>query len=306
MPVDLAMHMNLNRYQLLGLSRLRSHHAVSRPSMCDSQRPQAPRSPQIPASPVSVLNSMSPCGILKKKKRVVFADAKGLALTAVRIFKSDPPISDMEELSQPVKMQTESSVQRKKLCLSLGFPQPSADLPSYFEGLAKSLVRLESCTLTYGSLLGKVRVCNISPKKAVHVRITYNSWRSHQDIPCTPIHETNESSETELFVFNIPVPFCPNIQDRLEFCVSFRPGSGNMILWDSNGGQNYRILVENVNSEEAYMVEKIPLRPHNFQNLQSLPHRNYPLALNKSANLCSHVSSEKGGGNLFDQLSHLR
>ncbi|XP_026988431.1 protein phosphatase 1 regulatory subunit 3C-B-like [Tachysurus fulvidraco] len=299
MPVDLAMHMNLNRNQLLGLSRLRSHHAVSRPSMCDSQRPQAPRSPQIPASPVSVLNSMSPCGILKKKKRVVFADAKGLALTAVRIFKSDPPISDMDELSLPVKMQTES-VQRKQPCLRLGFPQPSADLPSYFEGLAKSLVRLESCTLTYRSLLGKVRVCNISPKKAVHVRITYNSWRSHQDIQCTPIHEKNESSETELFVFNIPLPFCPNTQDRLEFCVSFRPGSGNMILWDSNGGQNYRILVENVNSEEAYMVEKIPLRPLNFQNRQSLPHRKC-LALNKSANPCSHISSEKGGGILFDQ-----
>ncbi|KAK3550278.1 hypothetical protein QTP86_023340, partial [Hemibagrus guttatus] len=291
MPVDLAMHMGLNRKpavgQLLGSSTLRAHHAVSRPSMCDSQRPRPPRSPQIPTSP---LNSTSPCGILKKKKRVVFADAKGLSLTAVHIFKSDPPISDMGELSPPVRMQTESSAQGKQLHLRLGFPQP-ADLPSYFEGLTKSLVHLESCTLIYGSLLGKVRVCNISHEKAVHVRITYDSWRSHQDILCMPIKENKGNSETELFVFNVPIPFCPSVQDRLEFCVSFRPGSGNINLWDNNGGQNYRILVEDMDSEEAYMVEKKPLRPQNFQNPQTLPLRNGPV-LYKSANYGSHISSE--------------
>ncbi|KAG7322928.1 hypothetical protein KOW79_014274 [Hemibagrus wyckioides] len=298
MPVDLAMHMGLNRHppvgQLLGLSTLRAHHAVSRPSMCDSQQPRPPRSPQIPISP---LNSTSPCGILKKKKRVVFADAKGLSLTAVRIFKSDPPISDMEELSPPVKVQTELSAQGKQLRLRLGFTQP-ADLPSYFEGLTKSLVHLESCTLIYGSLLGKVRVCNISQEKAVHIRITYDSWRSHQDIPCTPIKEKKGNSETELFVFNVPIPFCPSVQDRLEFCVSFRPGSGNINLWDSNGGQNYRILVEDIDSEEACMVEKKPLRPQNFQNPKSLPLRNGPVSY-KSANFGSHISSENMSKLLF-------
>ncbi|KAF4082664.1 hypothetical protein AMELA_G00154130 [Ameiurus melas] len=293
MPVDLAMHMSMNRHpsveQLLAMSMHRSHRAITRPSIYDNLRSQASGSLKISESPVRAQNCTSPCGTLKKKKRVVFADDKGLALTAVRIFNSDPPISDEEELSSLVKQKTDLSVQNKKPRLRLGFPQPSADLPSFLEKLAKTLVHLESCSLVYGSLIGKVRVCNISPEKAVHVRITYDSWRSHQDIPCTPIQRKNENSDTELFFFNIPVPSCPNIQDRLEFCVSFRPGSGNTLLWDSNGGQNYRVLVEDVNSEEASSVEKKTLRPQIFQSPQSMPLRKGP-TLYKSANLSSLIT----------------
>ncbi|XP_053501567.1 protein phosphatase 1 regulatory subunit 3C-B-like [Ictalurus furcatus] len=293
MPVDLAMHMCLNRHpsveQLLGMSTLRSHRAITRPSIYDTLRSKASRSPPIPESPVSPVNSTSTFGTLKKKKRVVFADDKGLALTAVWIFNSDPPISDEEELSSPVKQKTDLSVQSKKPRLRLGFPQPSADLPSFLEKLAKTLVHLESCSLVYGSLFGKVRVCNISPEKAVHIRITYDSWRSHHDIPCTPIQQNNENSDTELFFFNVPVPSCPNIQDRLEFCVSFRPGSGNTLWWDSNDGRNYQILVEDVNSEEASAVEKKPLRPQIFQSIQSVRLRNGP-PLYRSASLSSLIS----------------
>ncbi|XP_060764532.1 protein phosphatase 1 regulatory subunit 3C-B-like [Neoarius graeffei] len=296
MPVDLAMHRRLNSQnpeqlldQLLNMPIPRYHRSLPRPHIYDSLRPKAARSPPIPATPVKVLNSTSPSGTLKKKKRVVFADDKGLALTTVRLFQADPPVSDEEELTLPVKIKTESSVQSKKPRLQLGFPQPSADSPSYRESLAKSLVHLQSCNLIYGSLVGKVRVCNISPEKAVHVRITYDSWRSHQDIQCTPVQQKNESTETELFVFNIPVPSCPSEQDRVEFCVSFRPGSGNVILWDNNGGQNYQILVEDMDSKEVSFVEKKPLRPQNVEIAQSLPLRNGPV-LYKSAKLGSLTS----------------
>ncbi|TSM12490.1 Protein phosphatase 1 regulatory subunit 3C-B [Bagarius yarrelli] len=281
MPVDLGMHCHPPIGQLLGTSTPMSHHAVFRPGMCELQRSRAPRSPQIPSS-LRALNCKSslkctnPCGLVKKKKQVVFADAKGLALTAVRIFKSDPPISDVEQLSPPVKMQTDSSVQRKLLCLRLGFPQPYADLPSFLESLTKTLVRLESCSLRSGSLFGKVRVCNVSPEKAVHVRITYDSWRSHQDIPCTRIQQKNENSETELFLFNIPIPCHATLQYHLEFYVSFRPGPGNTLLLDSNNGRNYRIIVEEVTSKEACLVEKRQLRPKNFKNPQMFFLRNGP------------------------------
>lgn len=294
MPVDLAMHMCLNRHppvqQLLGMSTLRPHHALIRPSTRDSLQPRSARSPQIPASPVSTLSCTRACGTLKKKKRVVFADAKGLALTAVWIFDSDPPVSDVDELCPPFKTKTESFVQSKKPCLQLGFSQPSADFPSFLDRMAKYLVRLESCSLIYGSLFGKVRVCNISPKKAVHIRITFDSWRTHHDIPCTPIPQKNRSSETELFVFNIPVPSCPNVQDRLEFCVTFRPGSGNMLLWDSNGGRNYRILAQDLNSEEAHSVEKKHLRPQNSQNPQSPLRKS--LVLSKTGSLSTLTYSQ--------------
>ncbi|XP_060765402.1 protein phosphatase 1 regulatory subunit 3C-like [Neoarius graeffei] len=323
-PVDLAMQRRLNSQnpeqlldQLLNMPIPRYHRSLPRPHIYDSLRPKAARSPPIPATPVKVLNSTSPIGTFKKKKpvkcppnpvcpasdlinpdgtfkkkkQVVFADEKGLALTTVRLFQADPPVSDEEELTLPVKIKTESSVQSKKPRLRLGFLQPSADSPSYRESLAKSLVHLESCNLIYGSLVGKVRVCNISPEKAVHVRITYDSWRSHQDIQCTPVQQKNESTETELFVFNIPVLSCPSEQDRVEFCVSFRPGSGNMILWDNNGGQNYQILVEDMDSKEVSFVEKKPLRPQNVEIAQSLPLRNGPV-LYKSAKLGSLTSDK--------------
>ncbi|XP_060764530.1 protein phosphatase 1 regulatory subunit 3C-like [Neoarius graeffei] len=300
MPVDLAMYMCLSRHppvrQLLVMSTLGSQRALTtcHPA-CDSKWPKPVKCPRNPVCPASDL--INPDGTFKKKKQVVFADDKGLALTAVRIFKSNPPVPDEKELTSFVKIKTESSVQSKKPRLRLGFPQPSADLPSYLESLAKSQVHLESCTLTNGSLLGKVRVCNISPEKAVHVHITYDSWRSHQDFQCTPVQQKNGNAETEVFVFNIPFPPCPSVQDRVEFCVSFHPGSGNMILWDNNGRQNYRILVE-----EVYSVEKKPLRPQNSQSLQLLPLRTGP-ALYKSLN--SLTFSETTNKTLSRQENHI-
>ncbi|XP_053372218.1 protein phosphatase 1 regulatory subunit 3C-like [Clarias gariepinus] len=269
MPVDLAMHTSLNRHppvqHLLGMSTHRSHYDFPRMSTCDTLELRALRSPQAPVSLVSAQRCKSPSGIFKKKKRVVFADAKGLALCAVWIFNSDPPISETDEVqhSPPVRLKAESSVQKEKPCLR-----------SRFKSVSEPQVHLESCSLICGSVFGKVRVCNTSPKKAVYVHITYDSWRSHQDIPCTPIQQEYEGSETELFVFNFPVVSGPNVQDHLEFCVSFRPGTDNTILWDTNGGQNYRILVKDLNSEDVHLVKKKTMMPQNSQSPQSL--RNGP------------------------------
>ncbi|KAF5897685.1 protein phosphatase 1 regulatory subunit 3C-B-like, partial [Clarias magur] len=271
-PVGPAMHVCLNRHPSVDpfweTSTLRSYRTPTRPSTFESLRPRAARSSQISTSPISPQIPTSPCGTLKKKKQVVFADDKGLALTSVRFFDPDPLETDEdEEPSSPVKIKTsESSVQIKTPRLRLGFPQPSTDLSSFLEGLKKSLVRLERCSLIYGSLFGKVRVRNVSAEKAVHIRMTHNSWRSHQDIPCTPILQKG-NAETEQFIFNIPMPSCPSVQDRLEFYVTFRPGSGNLLLLDNNDGKNYRILVEDVDAEEV-SVEATPLSP---QNSQSIP-----------------------------------
>lgn len=276
-PVEPAMHLCLNRHPSVDpfwdMSTLRSYRTPTRPSTFESLRPRAARSSQISTSPISTQIPTSPCGTLKKKKQVVFADDKGLALTSVRFFDSDPLDTDEEEEpSSPVKIKTRSSVQSKTPRLRLGFPQPSTDLSSFLEGLNKSQVRLERCSLIYGSLFGKVRVRNISAEKAVHIRMTCDSWMSHQDMPCTPILQ-NRNAETEQFIFNIPVPSCTSVQNHLEFYITFRPGSGNLLFLDNNDGQNYRILVEDVDTEEV-SVETTPLNPQNIQSIQPLPVRN--------------------------------
>ncbi|XP_066507432.1 protein phosphatase 1 regulatory subunit 3C [Hoplias malabaricus] len=262
LPVDMFMHMGLSRRaavrQRSDMSSMRYQLTLPRPS-APSEIPCSLRaatpSQLTPSPPVSPLSYYSSAGTLKKKKRVVFADTKGLALTDVRIFTVDPPESPADAPAPSDKLKDPPHVQGRILRLKLGFPQPSANLPSFLGSLADSLVRLESCRLTGGSLSGMVRVYNISLEKTVHIRITYDSWRTHKDIPCTYIKQP-AGSETENFIFSVPFPSDLNLQDRVEFRVLFRPGCGSTCLWDDNGGQNYRIFVDVVDPAKIPLVWK--------------------------------------------------
>ncbi|XP_076876049.1 protein phosphatase 1 regulatory subunit 3C-B-like [Brachyhypopomus gauderio] len=259
MPVDLAMHAHVNRRhpvsQILTMPPQGVHHTLWRHSTPSNALHPFRTVPRHPFSPTNTLAIPGKGAALKKKKRVVFADAKGLALTAVRLFSIDPPVSDPEDPSPPATPKEQGSVRGQILRLRLGFLQPSADVPSFLAGLAESLVRLESCSLMGRSLSGTVRVCNVSARKAVHIHITFDSWRSRWDVPCVRAKQQQHGdSETDVFVFTVPLLHELSILDQLEFCVSFRPGLGNVTLWDNNGGQNYRVTVEPVNPEEVPMV----------------------------------------------------
>ncbi|XP_051973324.1 protein phosphatase 1 regulatory subunit 3C-B [Xyrauchen texanus] len=254
MPVDLTMHMQISPSvsQLLGMSTLRS--SSSKDLSVSSQELHLSRSST--PSPTSSLSSYSSGSSLssyssgrstpRKKKHVVFADAKGLPLTSVRIFITDRLEPEMEDLPQPEeRMKVRSSKQSGRLQLKLGFPQTVANRQSLME----NLVQLESCTVTERALSGTVRVRNLKFDKAVFVRITFNSWRSHQDIPCTYVREQHAALETDVFAFNVSLPSELDPKERLEFFVVFQPGNGNLQLVDNNKGKNYQIYVENVMPE---------------------------------------------------------
>lgn len=293
MPVDLTMHMGLSRRaamrQRLEIPSLRNQHTLPRSSTpTDNSRPAKSITPPLFFSSISSVSSSSSNGTLKKKKHVVFADDKGLALTDVRLFTEDPPKPLADAIPTPEKPKDQPPVQGRILRFRLGFPQPSADLPSFFGSLADSLVHLESCSLMGGSLSGSVRVCNISLEKAVHIRITFNSWRSHLDVPCTSIPQP-PGSDTALFIFTVSFPSDLKLQDHVEFCVSFRPGCSGTLLWDDNSGQNYRILVDVVDPME------VPIRNRSFltqspTRLQAWPNRksqlmHYPACLSPLSSL---------------------
>ncbi|KAK2871320.1 hypothetical protein QQF64_002492 [Cirrhinus molitorella] len=248
MPVDLAMHAQIGSpvSQLLGMTALRaSSPNVSSPEFNFSRlSPPSPTSSLSSSSSASSLSSYSP-GTPRKKKRVVFADAKGLSLTSVRIFTTDPSETETEEAPQPEEhMKPRMPMQSVRLRLKLGFPQPVPDRAS----LKENFVQLESCGLTEKALSGTVRVCNIKYDKAVFIRITFDSWRSHNDIACTYVRESNGSLETELFSFNVPLPSNLDPKEQVEFFVVFRPGN-TMQRVDNNKSKNYCILVENVAPE---------------------------------------------------------
>lgn len=256
MPVDLAMHAQVSPpvSQLLGMSSLRpSSSNMSSPELLRARiSPPSPTYSQSSSSSGGSLSSYSPgSATLRKKKRVVFADAKGLALSSVRIFITDPSETETEDTPQPEeRVMARAPIQSMKLRLKLGFPQPVVDRAS----LKETFVQLESCSVTERVLSGTVRVWNVKCDKTVFVRITSDSWRSHKDIACTYVREQHTTLEAKLFAFNVSLPSELDQKDRLEFMVAFQPGNSNLVLTDDNKGKYYQIYVENVASEPRLVM----------------------------------------------------
>lgn len=261
MPVDLAMCLSLSQrqplYQLLSMSsptptqRYQPIDYQPRSSLQSCPPSSTPSYSLLPSFPVP----SEPQSCFRRdnsglnKKRVVFADDKGLALTAVRLFSPEPSshTSTLLMKPSPAKQQdqqvTSNKLQRYKL--RLGFPQPTLDFKAFLARLHEMHVQLGNCNISENSLSGKVCVFHASIEKAVHVRVTFNSWRTHHDVPCMFSQQQKcGSSEMDVFTFYLNIPQNINPKERIEFCVSFRPGPGTMPHWDNNRGQNYRVCIE--------------------------------------------------------------
>ncbi|XP_015263667.1 PREDICTED: protein phosphatase 1 regulatory subunit 3C-B-like [Gekko japonicus] len=178
----------------------------------------------------------------KKKKKVVFADMKGLSLTAVRIFsKIEEDLCDLHHaLSSLTSFRNKCRAPRLEMIkYVLDFSQPSADYSAFRSRLQSSLVSLESCLIQEKSLSGTVKVRNISYEKKVYIRITFDSWKTFQDICCQYLHNTYGYMDTDAFSFEVALPKSPVLCGSVEFCISFQ--SGPKVYWDNNQGKNYRI-----------------------------------------------------------------
>lgn len=190
-----------------------------------------------------------------KNKRVVFADTQGLSLTAVRVFSDEEEQSDLDLLPslRSLGSMTEDgySCTVSTCCpgtrLKLGFPQPSADFQAFRAKLAESMVILENCSISEQALRGTARVRNVSYRKDVRVRITFDSWQSYRDVPCTYLQKRFGGPQTDIFEFDIPIPKVLDAKRNIEFCLSYLPGGHSEAFWDNNNGQNYSITVS-VNS----------------------------------------------------------
>ncbi|XP_069563258.1 protein phosphatase 1 regulatory subunit 3C-B [Brachyistius frenatus] len=261
-PVDLAVCLSLSQrqplYQLLSISPLKPPQQRSQPA--DTPPRNSLRYPHLPSSTSlstwsllpsshapSELRSCFRRGGGGSKKRVVFADAKGLALTAVHLFMPGPssPTSTLVRRSSPTKLEpsTPNKVQRHKLWL--GFPQPTLDFKAFLARLRETHVQLESCHLSEYSLSGRVCASHVGAERAVHIRLTFDSWRSHRDIPCTFVQQQRcGGSDIDVFTFDLSLPQNTDPKERIEFCLSFRPRPGRGPHWDDNRGQNYKVCIE--------------------------------------------------------------
>ncbi|XP_007231540.3 protein phosphatase 1 regulatory subunit 3C-B-like [Astyanax mexicanus] len=178
------------------------------------------------------------------KKRVVFADTKGLSLTSVRVFSKKEEKVHYE--APPCRIPT-------RLCwlgehaqvprLHLGFTQPCSDPQAFRQRMDQCPVLLENCCISEQALVGMVRVWNVSYEKAVHVRITFDSWRSQQDVPCSFLERRCGDPDTDTFSFHITLPETLETQERIEFCVRYLPQGYSQAVWDNNYGKNYSLRV---------------------------------------------------------------
>lgn len=181
------------------------------------------------------------------KKRVVFADMKGMSLTAIHVFSKfdDEPyqnkcggiaeelqfdMTDLETATMDLKI---SSVRS----LTLDFKQPSSDYLDFRNRLMQNSVCLETCSLQERSLTGTIKVRNIGFEKSVHVRATYDSWASYTDIECTFMNNVYSCQDTDIFSFVLELPAFIPPHNRVEFCICFTVQG--QTFWDNNDGKNY-------------------------------------------------------------------
>ncbi|TUM62488.1 Protein phosphatase 1 regulatory subunit 3C [Bagarius yarrelli] len=191
------------------------------------------------------------------KKKVVFADSKGMSLTAVRVFapcESDKNSNSLQRFHVPKIEGALNPVQSR----ALGFRQPSEDYLDFRNRLTKNSVCLESCTLQGRTLTGTVKVRNLSFQKCVHVRITFDSWKHQRDVECVYMNDVCGGRDTDTFFFILEIPVCVSRQDSMEFCISYT--AGGKTHWDNNTGKNYTLVTtpdeQKDKTEETHLLDR--------------------------------------------------
>ncbi|XP_033468303.1 protein phosphatase 1 regulatory subunit 3C-B-like [Epinephelus lanceolatus] len=212
------------------------------------------------------------------KKKVVFADSKGMSLTAIHVFSKfdDEPyqnkrrgiseelqfdMTDLETATMDLKI---SSVRS----LALDFKQPSADYLDFRNRLIKNSVCLENCSLQERSLTGTIKVRNMGFEKMVQLRATFDSWASFTDIDCTFMNNVYSCQDTDTFTFVLELPAVIQPQNRVEFCICYK--AQGQTFWDNNDGKNYIIQHAGWNGQDL----SITMPPTSVGQKKPAEHKN--------------------------------
>ncbi|XP_038826370.1 protein phosphatase 1 regulatory subunit 3B-like isoform X1 [Salvelinus namaycush] len=174
----------------------------------------------------------------KPKRRVSFADHKGLALTKVKFFSHfdtiDIPLNITDLFSSSLKLPYEEDR------LVMGFTQPSSDYLLFRQRLETELVCLEHCMLKEKALSGTVKVKNLSFEKSVKVRVTFDTWKSYMDLECQYLKDNYTGSNYDTFAFEVSLPAELRPHKHIEFAICYEVNG--QTYWDGNQGRNYRII----------------------------------------------------------------
>lgn len=184
----------------------------------------------------------------KPKRKVTFADAHGRPLFVEKIFTEAP-----DEPTQVRSDRLNGIAERLRLNLTgdnkiatktfeFSFPQPMADYIKFKNKLERDYVALENIICRHRSILGTIKVINMSFDKKICVRMTFDGWQTFEDVEATYIKNAYEGEWTNTFKFTASIPKEYDSNQTIEFCIKYTAGNE---YWDNNSGDNYRMVCVN-------------------------------------------------------------
>uniref|UniRef100_A0A914C1J1 CBM21 domain-containing protein n=1 Tax=Acrobeloides nanus TaxID=290746 RepID=A0A914C1J1_9BILA len=198
--------------------------------------------------------------IPKKKKAISFADECGQDLVTVynipRHSDSNSSFGDwIDNLSISNLIRDEPSYKNvkidekyvKKFKASqttsewrLDFPQPVSNYANFRQKLDENNVALENVLLKPNPerIFGTVKVKNIGCDKNVFIRISYDKWKTYNDIQA--VYKYSNCNLYKNFEFETEIPKSATHDNPIEFSVCLQVNGQE--YWDSNEEQNYVVI----------------------------------------------------------------
>ncbi|GBM80908.1 Glycogen-binding subunit 76A [Araneus ventricosus] len=197
-------------------------------------------------------------GTSSDKKIVRFADAFGLDLVDVKVFKNDGSIPHVPSRAYndlnvclpndriPLSPQCKSKIDltQDKYVLVPQFEQPVSDA-NFINRVKDQKVCLENVIVLDLKVTGIARISNLHYKKVVLVRYTTDDWISVLEHPAKYV-EGSSDTVTDKFAFTIhPRHMKPG--DKLIFVVKYEVLDQE--FWDNNNSNNYTLLCKEKNND---------------------------------------------------------
>ena len=181
----------------------------------------------------------------RSRKQVSFADNHGKPLAEVRLMveKTEDPPAQRSDSSHLISPNTLDMVV-KAPPLTLNFSQPASEYLAFRDKIEQNSVSLENVLLNEYTVLGTIKVKNLSFEKRVFVRHTVNYWDTHCDTDATfipgPGDIPGRPSCHDTFQFSFQLHATTDRSMHIQFAVCYE--TLGVQYWDSNGGENYVIV----------------------------------------------------------------
>ncbi len=179
-----------------------------------------------------------------RPKRVIFADENGSQLVHVKEFVPDSLEKRITFLQITAGSERRSGTMSfSRLNWAIDFQLPSLNYDTFFTRISQENVCLETAFVDGLRVLGFVRVNNIAFEKNVFLRLTYDDWKTAEDVRCEFYQsQVPGRQKFDKFQFCFPLTIATDEDAKISFAICFKSEAGE--FWDNNFGQNYCLGVK--------------------------------------------------------------